>query len=332
MELKTLEKGCIVSRMRVLMISGDKAILEPGTGAYARTELMRAQLEELKIFVWGRGSKTSAKEILRAAQAGHYDIVTAQDPFWRGFIAWRAAKKSGAKLQLQVHTDFDAQSWTKRMIGTFLLKRADGMRVVSEKIKQSLAPLKLQAPISVLPIFIDIEEVRAAVPADKSAFSQCNKIVLVVSRLEPEKNVAGALKVMKEVLKTFPQAGLLIAGDGSEREKLETLAHTLGIEKSVVFLGYRTDIGSYYKIADVLLLTSYYEGFGAVIVQALAAGCPVVSGDVGIAREAGAIVAAPIDQASAVVRVLQSPRSAELKISMPGAAEYAKLWRKTLNI
>jgi glycosyltransferase involved in cell wall biosynthesis len=314
------------------MISGDKNVVTPGTGAFLRTEMMRAQVEELKIFVWGRESATTAREIIGAARHGHFDVVTAQDPFWRGLIAWRTARAANAKLQLQVHTDFIAQSEFKRMLGAFLLRRADGIRVVSEKIKQSLAPLNLKAPITVLPIFIDLDAVTGAIPADKTQFSQFEQIVLVVSRLEPEKNVGEAIRAMKEIAESFPRAGLLIAGDGSEREKLQNLAQTLGVEKHLLFLGHRDDVFSLYKIADVLLLPSLYEGFGAVIVEALAVGCPVVSGDVGVARQAGAVIADKNNFASTVIEVLKKGRHAQLAIPMLSQAEYVTLWRKSLNI
>jgi glycosyltransferase involved in cell wall biosynthesis len=59
----------------------------------------------------------------------------------------------------------------------------------------------------------------------------------------------------------------------------------LGLEESVVFESWQKDLASYYKTADVFVLTSYYEGFGLTLAEAVACGCPIVSTDVGIARD-----------------------------------------------
>lgn len=311
--------------MKVLMITGDKNIFKEGSDAYKRFQLQRAQVDELKVVYWGKGSTG-------VPSAKGFDIVTSQDPFWRGLVAWRAAKASGAKLNLQLHTDLTAQSFFKRMLASFLLKRASSIRVVSNKIKESLTPLHLNTPISVLPIFVDVVAVRAAASADLHAqYPQFTKILLVASRLEPEKNVAAAIELMPEVLKALPDAGLLIAGDGSERQVLEQKARNLGVEKAVIFVGHRTDIYSLYKGADTVLQSSWYEGYGASIVEALAAGTPVVSADVGVAKEAGAMVVPRSDFAPTLVKILQSGQKGELKMPVLNESEWAAVWAKTLQ-
>ncbi len=111
--------------------------------------------------------------------------------------------------------------------------------------------------------------------------------VLVMSRLEPEKDVAFAIRTFAE---NAPVTScLIIVGDGNERPSLESLVKTLPCRERIFFEGWQ-DPSAYYKIADLVLVTSRYEGYGLVIIEALAAGTPVISSDVGIAREAGAIV------------------------------------------
>ncbi|MDE1924832.1 MAG: glycosyltransferase, partial [Patescibacteria group bacterium] len=210
------------------------------------------------------------------------------------------------------------------------LRKASCIRVVSERIKHSLEPLHLRATISVLPIYIDIERVRAATPANREEFSQFSKFVLVASRLEPEKNVAAALRAMKDILKEFPNGGLLIAGSGSQKPMLEQLSCELGIEKNVMFLGHRTNIFSLYKIADVVLNASWYEGYGASIVEALAAGVPVVSTDVGVAGEAGAVVAAEGELGDNLIEVLKSGERGHLELNLLSEDEYFKKYKNAL--
>lgn len=320
--------------MKVLMISGDAHVLKEGTDAHKRYLLQAAQVEKLSVLCRNQGESkfSAALRMIREGSKGQWDVVTAQDPFWLGVIARHIAKKTGAQLQIQIHTDLAAQPSWKRILAGFQLRRADSVRVVSGRIKQELEPMRLRARIIVLPVFIDKEAIRLALPADlKTAFPQFEKIVLVASRLEPEKNVALAIKSFREIVRAMPKTGLIIAGDGSLIESLQALAKKLGIAEQVVFLGRRSDIFSLYKSADVLLSTSRYEGFGASIVEALAAGCAVVSTDVGVAREAGAILASKKNEiAKKAVEVLLSGTRGALKLVLPPALEWARAWKESL--
>lgn len=98
--------------------------------------------------------------------------------------------------------------------------------------------------------------------------------LLVAGRLVKQKNVALALRTLAA---GAPSALLTIAGDGPERAQLERLAERLGIGWRVTFLGHVADIGPLLARSDLLLMTSLYEGYPAVLVEALAAGVPMVT-------------------------------------------------------
>lgn len=101
-------------------------------------------------------------------------------------------------------------------------------------------------------------------------------VFLSVGRLKKVKNIPLLLKAFKKVTEKT-DATLLILGDGPEFEALKKLSVTLGIECKVHFLGFISDCKPYYKIANTFVLSSESEGFGNVIVEALAEGCTVVS-------------------------------------------------------
>jgi len=308
------------------MITGDKNIFKEGTSARERFLLQQAQVDDLRAIYWGLDS-------LAIPSAKGFDVVTAQDPVWRGLVARRAARKAGAKLQIQIHTDLfspEVASWARWIALHGVLPYADTIRVVSEKAKRQLLERGVTAPISVLPIFVDTEKARAAPAADKSSFTQFSKIILVVARLEPEKEVGTAIRIMQKVLAAEPKAGMLIAGSGSKLEALRRLARDLSIEKNVIFLGFKDDLYGLYKIADCLLVTSRFESFGASIVEALAAGCPVVAPDVGVAKEAGANVVERAALAAEAVRVLQNNERGELRLSLLTKEAWAQQWKNTL--
>lgn len=311
--------------MKVLMITGDRNVLTEGTVAHERYKLQAAQVDALGVVYWGRGA------LWPQLPKEKFDVVTVQDPFLRGLFAWRAAKRLDARFNVQVHTDLDAQPLVRRALSKIVLRRAGSVRVVSERVKAQVERAGIQAPIHVLPVFIDKEAIRAAEPVDlKSQFPQFDKIVFVASRLEPEKNVELAIKAMPAILHSVPNAGLLIAGGGSQLQALQVLVKKLTLEDSVIFGGHIAGVFSYYKSADLVLNTSTYEGFGATIVEALAAGCAVVSTDVGVAKEAGAIIASKREIGKKAAEALRAGSKGELKLTLPPALEWAQAWKQSL--
>ena len=76
-------------------------------------------------------------------------------------------------------------------------------------------------------------------------------------------------------------ACLLLVGDGSDRETLEAYASERGVARELFFLGYQKEVGDWYALADAVVLTSVNEGTPVSIIEALAAGRPVVTTDVG---------------------------------------------------
>ncbi len=103
-------------------------------------------------------------------------------------------------------------------------------------------------------------------------------VVLGVGRLVPQKDFATLLRAFARVRAQRP-ARLLVIGEGPERAALEELASELGIASDVRFTGRVANAPAYMAGASVFALSSAWEGFGRVLVEALAVGCPVVSTD-----------------------------------------------------
>jgi 1,2-diacylglycerol 3-alpha-glucosyltransferase len=164
--------------------------------------------------------------------------------------------------------------------------------VVSYRIQEYLSAIIEPSRIEVRPIKVDVEKFKnPVITIDlRKKYSQFSKIVLMISRLEPEKNMIMALEAFKKVIEKIPTAGLVIVGKGNEENVLIQKAIQLGIQKSVIFEGWQNDTPSYYKTADLFLSTSWYEGYGVTFAEAQAAGTKIVSTDVGIAREIGATI------------------------------------------
>ena len=101
--------------------------------------------------------------------------------------------------------------------------------------------------------------------------------ILTVGTMKTVKNHSLLLRAFARLNR--PDARLMFVGDGAGREALLSLARELGVAERVILAGFRPDPTPFYKTADLFVLSSDYEGFGNVIVEAMACGTPVVSTD-----------------------------------------------------
>lgn len=98
-------------------------------------------------------------------------------------------------------------------------------------------------------------------------------------RLDQAKNLPRLLAIWQQLSRLHPDWTLDIYGDGPERESIEQLIRHYGIVASVVLHGRCDDIMSAYLSGSIFVLTSRYEGFGIVLIEAMACGLPVVAFD-----------------------------------------------------
>ena len=106
-------------------------------------------------------------------------------------------------------------------------------------------------------------------------------LVGAVGRLSHEKGQVVLLRALPAILAAFPRAGLVLAGDGPSRPELESEARRLGISEHAVFLGFRGDVPALLGAFDLFVQPSMYEGFGISLLEAMAAGLPIVASRVG---------------------------------------------------
>lgn len=111
--------------------------------------------------------------------------------------------------------------------------------------------------------------------------SSTTRLIGIVGRLVSVKNHRMFLAAAQKVCAAFPQACFVVVGDGELRPELEGEAVRLGLANRVIFTGWRRDLPAVYADLDLLALTSFNEGTGLVLVEAMAAGCPVVATRVG---------------------------------------------------
>jgi glycosyltransferase involved in cell wall biosynthesis len=106
-------------------------------------------------------------------------------------------------------------------------------------------------------------------------------IVGIVCRIEPQKAVGDFLKAAAIVEKKIPNACFLVVGDGPQRGEMEKMAEEMGIMDRVVFTGWRRNVKDYIRIIDVLCITSLWEAFPFLMLEAMALETPIVATCVG---------------------------------------------------
>ncbi len=357
--------------MKVLMLSTDENILRENSEARKRMREYSQYFDELHIIVLTAKDFGKTEDLIsenavahptdsrfkfwalwtaygigeRLLKSGGQWVVTAQDPFENGWIAYRLARQFKAPLQLQVHTDFlspyfAGESFKNRLriwIAKRILPKADGVRVVSDRIKKSLIKRTVtgEEKITTLPIFTDLVGIQNVKAGNGQDF-----LILMASRLTREKNIGLAIEAMADLVKENPKLRLVIVGDGPERRKLQLLITNYRLQNNVVIKPYNDDLASYYKNADLFLLTSNYEGYGRVAVEAAIAAVPVVMTDVGVAI--GKVV--PVGDRQAVASAVQSligdfkerqelvNKQKEVIKNLPSKQEYLTAYANSLKL
>lgn len=159
---------------------------------------------------------------------------------------------------------------------------------------------------------IDIAAVQAAqcsrtVAREALALPQDAWVIGNVGRLHPDKDQVTLIRAFAQALPALPAGSLLaIMGSGRLETALKRLASELGVGDSVRFLGQVANGRNYFKAFDVFALSSDHEPFGMVLLEAMAAGVPLIGSDCGGGREvvAGCGRLFPLGDAAALARAL----------------------------
>jgi glycosyltransferase involved in cell wall biosynthesis len=166
---------------------------------------------------------------------------------------------------------------TKRLLERLVAHREDMCVVNSNAVRDSAAkrlPRRRER----------IRVIRPGIPEPPSVAGPRRVSCVAVGRLEPMKDYETLLGAWSRVLERHPNATLAILGDGSQRAKLESIAHANGLRGSVLIAGDR-DPNELLRGAELFVSTSRSEGFSRAMLEALATGTPIVATAVGGALE-----------------------------------------------
>ncbi|MBI3079215.1 MAG: glycosyltransferase family 4 protein, partial [Deltaproteobacteria bacterium] len=230
--------------------------------------------------------------------------------------------------------------WVERLLALV----TDRIITVSQGLREELVSLEIARPgrIAVVPLGLDLEpfeavEGRRGHLRAGIGVSEKEPLVGIVGRLVPIKRHEDFLQAARLVLSRWddgPTPRFVVVGDGEERSRLEELTKGLALESSVHFLGFCTDMPAIYADLDLLVLCSLNEGTPVAVIEALAAGVPVVAtavggvGDVVVHGETGLLVPprAPDALAEAVLRLLRD-EALRRRLAREGSARVLQRYR-----
>ena len=136
------------------------------------------------------------------------------------------------------------------------------------------------ARVEIIPNSVPLTEIASADPLDDARIGAGDELVLHVGRLSPEKNLGRLLDALPHVLGVRPRAKLVLCGDGPLAAQLAARVSDAGLDARVVFAGFVPNVGSWLKRAGVLVSVSTCEGHPNAVLEAMAAGAPLVVSDI----------------------------------------------------
>lgn len=165
---------------------------------------------------------------------------------------------------------------------------SDVILTISERLRDDLLAYRIAPPekIRVVPLGLpldslrDLDDLRGGLRRELGV-STGTRLVGIIGRLVPVKHHELFLAAARRVREEMPGTHFVIVGDGERRAELEGLVREMGLAGAATFTGWRGDLPAIYADLDALVISSHNEGTPVSIIEAMAAGVPVVSTDVG---------------------------------------------------
>ena len=205
-------------------------------------------------------------------------------------IAWFLSGRNG-RLYISEHENLSASYIQQKRVRPFLMRAliklsyplASGIICVSQGVKKDLCEIGKLSDDSVKVIY---NPAATGVSLKKLVPNHCNELwgegfnyhILTVGRLTIQKDHETLIRAFKLLQKKI-NAKLVILGEGPLRHELECLVKKFKLDDSVSLPGFVIDPYPWFHTADIFVLSSLWEGFGNVIVEALECGLPVISTD-----------------------------------------------------
>jgi len=255
------------------------------------------------------------------------DVIHSHHPIWLGDMAADFAQDLGVPLVFTFHTRYDAYAQEyvslvpdlaevvmQELVGRYL-ERCAHVVAPTVSIRDFIRrKYDAETPVTVVPTPVDLtmyrdldsQRIRQGLGLDDA------EMLLYVGRLAGEKNLDFLLRAFAQIAAERPQARLVLLGEGPAEDELREMAQRLGLDGRVILAGSvpHADVPHYAAAADLFVFASVTETQGLVLMEAMAAGTPVVAveapGSVDMLAQGGGVLVKPRedDFSNAVLRLL----------------------------
>ena len=281
-----------------------------------------AGLAVFPILMRGEADPIACYRIRNLIKAFRYDILHSHTSHAHSLAFFASL---GCRVYRLVTRRVDFSIFRRSFLGLSGIKyryMAEYFIAISHKIKDVMVADGVSAEhISVVHSGVDLkrfEGVTGSHLIQEFNIKPDEKVVINVAHLAGHKGQQFLVRAIPRVVEKFPGVRFFIVGKGELLAELKALASSLGIARELVFTGFRSDVGAFYKIADLFVMSSVQEGLGTAVLDALAEGKAVVATDCGgipeIIRdgETGRLVepANPEALARGIIDVLRHPEPA----------------------
>ena len=258
------------------------------------------------------------KKLVQLQKERNFDLVYSQQPVG-GMMGRLVGKKFKIPVIYTAHGFhfFKGCPFVNKVIykpvEKWLSKFTDVLITINEEDYQSALKMKAKQVFKINGIGIDKNKIKVE-EFDKVAFRKelglepTDKVVLTVSELNENKNYITMLETIKRLVEKDKTIKFVSCGTGVWREKIANYAKELGVEKNVVFLGYRKDIGKIMQVSDIFFHASFREGLTLSVMEAMSFGLPCVVSNVRGNRDLvvdgkGGYIAEPTDSQKFAVKI-----------------------------
>uniref|UniRef100_A0A7V3RF51 Glycosyltransferase family 4 protein n=1 Tax=Mesoaciditoga lauensis TaxID=1495039 RepID=A0A7V3RF51_9BACT len=234
-----------------------------------------------------------SNKILNISSKLKIDLVHSHAPFSMGFQAVRLSEQLGIPHVHTYHTLLTEYRHylpmpirpTENAVKEFSMwfcNMTDTVIAPTDKIKDELLDYGVKVPVHILPTGIDVKNFQRSLKysvRERYSIPEKDRIILFVGRIAKEKNIHFLIDAFKRLNGEMKNTTLIIVGDGPEKQEIIHRIARTGLKNKVIMTGYipRDDVVEYYREADLFAFGSVTETQGLVVLEALAAGLPVVA-------------------------------------------------------
>ena len=270
--------------------------------------------------------------LLRKKKYGVVDAHNSQSHLW-GLVA---AKLANIPVRVATvhssyrYTETTLKAWLYELVLSLVSSLGVRFVVVSQAVFDYLVSLRIpQKCITLIPnaIALPTEEELCPCPGliNSLGWPQSSYMLITVGRLEPVKGLSVLIESLAQVVMSEPRVRLLIVGEGRSQIQLQQQVIELGLQKHVVFAGFRKDIKNLLVTADLFCMPSLSEGLPYALLEACTCKVPVLATSVGgmadfLEDQVSALLVPANDSASLAQNILMLMHDSEFSLRLAEAA------------